>query len=97
MYHAHMVYKFKEGCLEEGVRIWQEAVGDKIKDAEGFIRVQLYTRENEMMAIGSWASKENAESFMRTGIFKDIMAHFGDLLTDIPINQTYELRYFENK
>jgi quinol monooxygenase YgiN len=97
MHNAHIVYKFKEGKLEEGVKIWEEAVFDKIKNAEGFVRVQLYTRENEMMAIGTWKEKSYAENFMKTGVFKDIMGHFGELLEETPMNQTYELRYFESK
>lgn len=97
MYNAHMVYKFKEGKLEEAVKVWHDAVYNKISEAQGFIRVQLYTRENEMMAIGTWESKEHAETFMKTGIFKDIMDSFGEFLTDIPKNTSYELRYFESK
>lgn len=97
MHNAHIVYKFKEGKLEEGVQIWKDSVYDKIKLAEGFIRVQLYTTGNEMMAIGSWEEKEFAQNFMKTGVFKDIMASFGDLLEEKPVNKTYELRYFESK
>ena len=97
MHNAHIVYEFKEGKLEEGLKIWEEAVFDKIKHAEGFIRVQLYTNKNEMMAIGSWEEKKYAEDFMKTGVFKDIMGSFGDLLVNSPVNKTYELRYFESK
>jgi len=50
-----------------------------------------------MMAIGSWKEKSFAENFMKTGVFKDIMANFGDLLEERPINKTYDLRYFESK
>lgn len=97
MHNAHIVYKFKEGKLEEGVKLWEEAVFNKIKKAEGFVRVQLYTNMNEMMAIGTWEDKSYAEDFMKTGVFKDIMSSFGELLEETPINKTYELRYFESK
>lgn len=97
MHHAHIVYKFKKGLLEEGVKIWQEAVYEKITKAEGFIRVQLYTHDDEMMAIGSWEDKSFAENFMKTGVFKDVMNSFGELLEERPVNKTYELRYFESK
>ena len=97
MHNAHIVYKFKEGKLEEGVKIWEEAVYEKIKLAEGFVRVQLYTNENEMMAIGTWKEKSFAENFMITGVFKDIMADFNELLEETPVNKTFELRYFEEK
>ena len=97
MHHAHIVYKFKEGKLEEGVEIWKKGVFDKIQKAEGFVRVQLYTDGNEMMAIGSWQDKSYSEKFMKTGIFKDIMASFGDLLVEDPIHKTYQLRYFDSK
>ncbi len=97
MHNAHIVYKFKEGKLEEGVKLWEEAVFDKIKNAEGFVRVQLYTNINEMMAIGTWEEKSFAENFMKTGVFKDIMSAFGELLEETPVNKTYDLRYFESK
>jgi len=97
MYNAHIVYRFKPGHLEEGVQIWKDAVYEKICKAEGFIRVQLYTSDDEMMAIGSWEEKSYAEAFMRTGVFKDIMAMFGGILVSQPVNKTYELRYFESK
>lgn len=97
MHHAHIVYKFKENMLDKGVEIWKEAVFDHIKHAKGFIRVQLYTGKNEMMAIGTWEDKSFAEDFMKTGVFKDIMASFGDLLLEQPINKTLQLRYFEEK
>lgn len=97
MHNAHIVYKFKEGKLEEGVKIWEDAVFNKIKNAEGFVRVQLYTGSNEMMAIGTWENKSFAEEFMKTGVFKDIMNSFGNLLEEAPINKMYELRYFESK
>jgi len=97
MHNAHIVYKFKDGKLEDGVKIWEEAVYDKITHAEGFVRVQLYTGDNEMMAIGTWKEKSYAEKFMQSGIFKDIMKSFGDLLNETPVNKTYELRYFNSK
>lgn len=97
MHNAQIVYKFKKGLLEDGVKVWEEAVYKKIQQAEGFVRVQLYTREDEMMAIGTWQEKSDAENFMKTGVFKDIMASFGDLLEEQPINKVYELRYFESK
>jgi quinol monooxygenase YgiN len=97
MHNAHIIYKFKEGQLDEGIRIWKEAVLDKIKYAEGFVRVQLYTSGNEMMAIGTWEDKIFSEKFMRTGVFKDIMKSFGDYLEAPPINRTLEMRYFEEK
>lgn len=97
MHNAHIIYKFKDGQLEKGIQIWKDAVYDKITHAEGFIRVQLYTSQNEMMAIGTWEDKIYAENFMKTGVFKDIMASFGELLIEPPVNKTYELKYFESK
>ncbi|MBN2795246.1 MAG: hypothetical protein JXR88_07585 [Clostridia bacterium] len=97
MYNAHIEYKFKPGMLEQGVALWKEGVYNKITRAEGFVRVQLYTRENEMMAIGTWEAKAYAEAFMKTGVFKDLMASFGEYLLEAPVNKTYELKYFETK
>lgn len=95
MYNAHIKYVFKANMLEEAVKVWKEGVLDKIKHAEGFIRVQLYTREREMMAIGTWEDRSYAEAFMKTGVFKDLMDTFGDYLEEVPANREYDLRYFE--
>lgn len=96
MYNAHIVYKFKEGQVEEGVKIWEEGVFNKISKAQGFVRVQLYTSGDEMMAIGSWEDKSYAEAFMRTGVFKDILTSFGDLLIEQPVTKSLDMRYFES-
>lgn len=97
MYNARMVYQFKEGHLEEGVKIWEEGVYNKISKAEGFIRVQLYTWDDSMMAIGSWEDKSYADAFMKTGVFKDVMESFGEILELKPMNRAMELKYFEEK
>ena len=97
MYNAQITYKFKEGKLEEGIQIWKEGVYNKIIDAEGFIRVQLYAKDNEMMVIGTWEDKTYADNFMKTGVFKDVMGMFDGMLQERPVNQMLELIYFEAK
>lgn len=97
MYNAKIVYQFKEGKLEEGIKIWEDGVYNKIASADGFIRVQLYTWDNSMMAIGSWDNKAKADEFMKTGVFKDVMGSFGELLEERPVNKSVELQFFEEK
>jgi quinol monooxygenase YgiN len=97
MHNAHIVYKFKQGQLEAGVKIWEETVYKKIKSADGFIRVQLYTSDDEMMAIGTWEEKSYAEAFMKTGVFHNVMESFKALLESTPVNTNYNLRHFEER
>ncbi len=96
MHNAIMKYNFKPERLEEAVRIWKSGVADKIGKQPGFIRVQFYTQPNgEALAIGSWESKEDADTFMKTGVFADIIKTFGDCMQDQPRGGEYSLVYFE--
>lgn len=96
MHNAIMKYTFKPERLEEAVQIWKSGVADKIGKQPGFIRVQFYTQPNgEALAIGSWESKEDAENFMKTGVFADILKTFGDCMQEQPRGGEYNLVYFE--
>ncbi|WP_430884635.1 antibiotic biosynthesis monooxygenase family protein [Fusibacter sp. JL216-2] len=96
MYNAVMKYNFKPERLKEAVGIWKTGVADKIAKQPGFIRVQFYTKENgEALAIGTWESKDDADRFMKTGVFADIIKTFGDCMSDQPRGGDYTLEYFE--
>jgi len=96
MHNAIMKYSFKPERLEEAVTLWKTGVADKIGRQPGFIRVQFYTQETgEAIAIGSWETKEHAETFMKTGVFADILKTFGDCMQEQPRGGEYNLVYFE--
>tara|TARA_Y100001933_G_C18472335_1_gene344742 strand:- start:209 stop:412 length:204 start_codon:yes stop_codon:yes gene_type:complete len=52
-------------------------------------------RLKEALAIGTWASKDDADRFMKTGVFADIIKTFGDCMSDQPRGGDYKLEYFE--
>lgn len=96
VYHAIMHYKFKPERLEEAVEIWKSGVADRIGAQPGFVRVQFYHEPTgEAIAIGSWHCREDAENFMKTGVFADILKSFGDCMAEQPRGGDYSLAYFD--
>lgn len=96
MYNAIMHYHFKKERMEEAVSLWKSGVADKIGKQPGFVRVQFYTHEDgTAIAIGTWEKREDAENFMKTGVFADLLQTFGDCMAEQPRSKDYELAYFE--
>lgn len=101
MFHAVMRYQFRPEHQREAIALWENAVKGKIEVQPGFSRVQLYAHpDGEVMAIGSWRAKEDAEMFMKTGVFKRILEDLEPYLLEQPQNRVYDLQWFaegENK
>ncbi len=70
MYTATMIYPVKQESMEDFVSLWKEKILNLAVNQAGFVRMQLLTREDEIMAIGTWTVKSHAESFMALGPFK---------------------------
>jgi len=84
MYTATMIYPVNNESMEDFIRIWEEKILNLAINQAGFVRMQLLTRENEALAIGTWTEKAHAESFMKLGPFKNLMEAVGDMLTGEP-------------
>jgi quinol monooxygenase YgiN len=95
MFTAMVEYTFKIEELEMACKIWEEQVLELAKKQKGFIRIQFYTNpDGKAMALGSWESKEDAQTFMQTGVFKDLLEKLTDITVEAPKHQTWDLRYF---
>ena len=98
MYTSIMNYCFKPEKLDEAVGMWKTAVVDSIQKQPGFVRVQFYTQASgKAMAMGSWEQKENAEDFMNTGIFKEMLSKFESYMDEMPRHEKFNLEVFEQK
>ncbi len=96
MYHAMMNYYFKPECMEDGFQKWRSGVAHIIGKQPGFIRVQFYEgADGHALAIGTWESEKDAENFMKTGVFANLLESFDGMLADKPYGRPYKLRYFE--
>lgn len=84
MYTATMIYPVKQESMEDFVSLWEEKILNLAINQAGFVRMQLLTREGEIMAIGTWTEKSHAESFMALGPFKNLMAAVKDMLNGEP-------------
>jgi len=85
MYTAMVTYHFRPEALAEGVAVWEEEVLGKVQEQPGFRGVQLYTRpDGAMLAIGTWDRPEDAQAFMRTGVFKELTARLEPLMNRPP-------------
>ena len=95
MHTAMMNYRFVPERLEEACSIWQEEVLEVARGHEGFVRMQLYSRPTgEALAIGTWQSRDNAEAFMQTGVFKRLLARLEGLTAEEPKPSRWALRSF---
>ena len=84
MYTATMIYPVKQESMEDFINLWEEKILNLAITQAGFVRMQLLTRDKEVMAIGTWTEKDHAEAFMAKGAFKDLMAAVKGLLTSDP-------------
>ena len=90
MYTATMRYYFKPEEMVKCIEKWEEQVLEIAEEQEGFVRMQFLVKENgETMAIGTWEEKENAEAFMKTGIFKKILEEFEPFMTAKPVGEIW--------
>ena len=84
MYTATMKYKFKPEEFEAGCKFWKEMVLEKATRAAGMVRMQFLEDAPTALAIGTWKEQSYAETFMRTGIFKDLLMKLKPLLAEQP-------------
>jgi hypothetical protein len=72
MYTATMVYEFKKGCLDSGVKIWKDIVLGAAQGQPGLIRMQLLVGSSKIMAQGSWEDESCAQKIYEDGYFSGI-------------------------
>lgn len=96
MYTAIVRYRFRPEALQEAVAIWETDVLSQISRQPGFVRVQLYLREEqgEMMAVGTWEAQANAQAFMQTGVFKRLTEAYAGMLREAPEQGPWEMKHF---
>ncbi len=94
MYTATVEYTFKEDQFDEACRIWQESVLELARKQKGFVRMQFLTASPMALAMGTWEDASFAQAFMQTGVFKDLLAKLGPMLTGEPRPKIWDLAYF---
>ncbi len=97
MYTATMIYPVKEESMKEFTSLWEKNIMNLAINQQGFVRMQLLTRENEAMALGTWTEKNHAEAFMAQGPFKKLMADVKDLLSGEPKPTIWNLSSFTSR
>ena len=95
MYTATMEYQFKPDDLAEGCRIWRETVLETARSRKGFVRMQLFSQTaGNVLAMGTWESKENAEAFMQTGVFITLKQKLAPIMLKEPQQRLWNLEVF---
>jgi len=89
-----MRYVFKEWNFDEACALWRTIVLAEAKKAPGLVRMEFLTSSPQAMAIGIWEEKANAESFMRTGVFKRLMEKLSGMIVADPKAEQWELDSF---
>jgi len=98
MYTATMRYEFKVDKFAEACQIWQDKVMTLAAKQPGFIRMQFLTKSHEgvALAIGTWKSQIDAQNFMKTGIFKDLLEELKDFTLEQPQPEIWNLKYYQD-
>lgn len=97
MYTATMIYPVKQDSIEDFTKLWEEKILNLAINQAGFVRMQLLTREKEVMAIGTWTEKSHAEAFMSLGSFKELMAAVKDMLSAEPKPTIWNLSAYASR
>ena len=90
--HATVVsYKFKHDKMEEAISIWRDS-RLPIATRQGFKSGLLLTDPNtgKGLGIGLWETEADASAFENSGLFKQIVAKFGDVLAEPPVREQYK-------
>ena len=93
-----MHYHFKRDFFNQACELWKEGVMAIAEKQPGFVRMQFLTDlENRAMAIGTWQNRTDAEKFMQTGVFRNLMSQIKDFIEEDPQPKVWELRYYAEK
>lgn len=85
MYVATMEYPLKSEADPQHVAgLWKEVVLPSAQGRPGLIRMQLYSAAGALLAVGTWRHKDDAEAFMRTGVFVTLKEALGPWLAGDP-------------
>jgi heme-degrading monooxygenase HmoA len=96
MYTATMRYYFKPEYFEQACETWKSVVFKLARKQPGFIRMQFLTQNEEgiALAIGTWKSQEDAQNFMKTGVFKELLNDLRNVTLKTPEPEIWNLKYF---
>ncbi|HOI63331.1 MAG TPA: hypothetical protein PLM80_06280 [Mesotoga sp.] len=98
MYVAVMRYHFREESLERACSIWKEAVLERATGREGFVRAFIMTGTGgKALAVGMWEEKRHADEFMKTGVFKELLNDFTDMMVANSEHEAYEMKFCSEK
>jgi len=95
MYTATMEYQFRPDELAKGCQIWQETVLEAARKRKGFVRMQLFSQASgNVLALGTWKAKSDAEAFMQTGVFITLKERLAPLMLKEPQQRLWNLEVF---
>lgn len=98
MYTAVMEYHFHEEHFAQACTIWHDEVLALAHRQPGFIRMQFLVRDNHRaLAIGTWQTQDAAQAFMRTGVFKQLLAKLQSMLVSQPTPVIWDTLYYCEK
>ncbi len=90
-----MEYQFKPEQVALGCQIWRETVLEAARNRKGFVRMQLFSQTSgNVLAMGTWESKGNAEAFMQTGVFVTLKEKLSPLMLKEPQQRLWNLEGF---
>jgi hypothetical protein len=88
-----MLYYFKEESFDAACELWKNQVMEHARTQPGFVRMQFLVARPRALAMGTWAEPQNARSFMETGVFKRLMASLEGMISRLPEQNIWDLKY----
>ena len=79
--------------MEEAVSIWRDSLLPIAKQQQGFKSGLLLTDPNtgKGIGIGFWETAADANAFVNSGLFRQLVAKFGDIAVEPPVREQYKV------
>ena len=93
MFTAIMRFHFKDEHFDRGCAIWLETVPDAAQRQKGCVQIQFLSSRPYALAIGTWQKADDAQVFMKTGIFDRLLSTLSETLAEQPEPSVWSTLY----
>ena len=84
--------KFNPDSVTEAKKIYNEEVVPVAKSQQGNLGIRLIEpvdKSDDFISISEWATKEDADAYESSGVYKNLVSKLTDFLTRQPVLKTY--------
>jgi quinol monooxygenase YgiN len=84
--------KFAPGSIEQLKTIYNNEIVPVAREQKGNLGIRLIEpndKSDDFISISEWATKEDAETYESSGVYKSLVAKLADFLAAPPVLKTY--------